>query len=429
MTLKSLIDRIKVRLHKFVVLLSPKSQKKSSAREGGKLEQQDEGCALKKNENDRLSKDESDGEGIDVKDASTKGRDVDITIDCVPYVETQEADEPHESTVSDEQGNCAEVDEQPADSDGSSSPADNSLAVHSKCSEVNDEEHKQANNTSSDNESISTPAPKNIDGRRHRETTGAKTRTQTKPKVSKPELICRQVHGSPTWEVILRAFDGFQLSSVVLDGEELDHDEKECLVPTYKGRLHVEYSDNKRHEVSLFENEPLIFKLQKKWKGTGQLTAKLTRGYFIVLTPESWQRRGKVPIEHEGCTDSNFSAHHFYIGSNATEEDLNGFSEWEGSLNGTSIVLTGGFLYDDDSDECPLFVGDSPNLKPQSEVVWARVGDEGVDGWSENFLPNEKSLSEILNGREGHFFLRVYDEGGTKLDSVEFRHIKRNFTT
>ena len=53
-----------------------------------------------------------------------------------------------------------------------------------------------------------------------------------------------------------------------------------------------------------------------------------------------------------------------------------------------------------------------------------RVGEEGRNGWKgENFRPSERTLAEVLNGRQGRFFVRVYEDGPQLLDSDQFRHL------
>ena len=79
----------------------------------------------------------------------------------------------------------------------------------------------------------------------------------------------------------------------------------------------------------------------------------------------------------------------------------------------------------DDSEEGELFVGTVPELSHASRVVWARVGEEETRGWKgRNFKPSERALAEVLNGRQGRFFVRVYDEKGAMLDGGQFRYLR-----
>ena len=69
-----------------------------------------------------------------------------------------------------------------------------------------------------------------------------------------------------------------------------------------------------------------------------------------------------------------------------------------------------------------LFAGDPPGLKLSPEIAWARVGEEAEQGWGRNFQPDRQSLPNVLVGREGRFFLRVYDPDVRLLDSLAFRY-------
>ena len=80
----------------------------------------------------------------------------------------------------------------------------------------------------------------------------------------------------------------------------------------------------------------------------------------------------------------------------------------------------------DDSDEGELFGGkDPPRLALERGVVYARVGEETSEGWDgENFtLDDEQALARVLAGRQGRFFLRVYDDKTRLLDSGQFRYL------
>ena len=53
------------------------------------------------------------------------------------------------------------------------------------------------------------------------------------------------------------------------------------------------------------------------------------------------------------------------------------------------------------------------------------VGEERKDGWQgENFYPADRSLADVLNGRQGRFFIRVYNDDIKLLDSGEFRYLR-----
>ena len=187
--------------------------------------------------------------------------------------------------------------------------------------------------------------------------------------------------------------------------------------------MSVSYRDGKRHHVPLFEGEPLIFKLRKNWDGEGRRTSGITSGHFIVIAPNTWQRTGHAPVEADRCVDPAFRAHYFHRDATVSDEAVGGFREWANSPVATGIELTGRHIYDD-SNHGMLFVENPPDLKPSPEIEWARVGDEIEQGWGQNFRPDRQSLPDVLAGREGRFFLRVYDSQTKLLDSATFRCLR-----
>ena len=241
--------------------------------------------------------------------------------------------------------------------------------------------------------------------------------------MSRPELICRSVVGSGKWEVVLSADEDCALSAVHLEGKHLEHTNNECSVPSLKGGLTVSCQVGQELTVPLFDNTPLIFKLRKHWNGQGRRTAAITNGHFIVIAPDSWERTGHVPVKPDGCADPAFRAHYFYRDTLNSSEDIGGFRECNLFSGAQSVNLEGQEVFDD-SEDGTLFVGAAPVLNSPPGIAWARVGEEAEHGWrGENFEPAIQSLRDVLNGRNGHFFLRVYDSQARLLDSMEFRHI------
>ncbi len=264
--------------------------------------------------------------------------------------------------------------------------------------------------------------PPRISGRRDRQPGNADSERRQSPS-SRPELVCREVHGRAAWEVILTADEACRLSEVRFQGEDrvLPHDGEACRVPSLTGRLAVSCQDGRQHDLPLFEGEPLIFKLRKDWAGKGRRISRITRGHFIVIAPKKWERTGHAPVEAHGCKDPEFRAHYFCRDENRSNDGGCGFRQWNGSLVATGIEPTGQRVFDD-SDEGDLFVGEAPVLEPSPEIAWTRVGEEAENGWGENFRPDEQSLAEVLGGREGRFFLRVYDSEVSLRDSSVFRY-------
>ena len=263
--------------------------------------------------------------------------------------------------------------------------------------------------------------PRQFGGRRGRQAGNPGPARQQSPSF-RPELVCRKIPASACREVILTADEECQLAAAHLEGAPLDCTNGQCRIPSLKGRLTVSSQDGQEHVLPLFEGEPLIFKLRKNWAGEGRRTSGITNGHFIVIAPNTWQRTGHAPVEADGCADPAFRAHYFHRDATASDAGVDGFREWNDSSVAAGIELTGRRIHDD-SDEGELFVGDPPGLKSSLDIEWARVGEEATNGWGKNFLPHRQSLPEVLDGREGRFFLRVYDSEVSMLDSVAFRHL------
>ena len=243
--------------------------------------------------------------------------------------------------------------------------------------------------------------PRQFGGRRGQQAGNPGPERQHSPSF-RPELVCRKIPASACWEVILTADEECRLAAAHLEGAPLDFTDGQCRIQSLNGRLTVSFQDGQERVVPLFEGEPLIFKLRKNWAGEGRRTSRITSGHFIVIAPNTWQRADHAPVEADGCADPAFRAHYFHRDATASDEGVDGFREWNDSSVAAGIELTGRHIYDD-SDEGELFVGDPPGLKSSPDIEWARVGEEAIGGWGENFLPHRQSLPEALDGREVAF--------------------------
>ena len=265
--------------------------------------------------------------------------------------------------------------------------------------------------------------PREISGRRSRVLRRSSSETRA-PQVPRPELLCYSNRIDGKWEVEMSVDEEFSIKAVYLQNEKLDVENNKCRIPSLTGQLAIEYQDGQKQDVSLFEGKPLIFKLRKNWAGSGRRIAAITSGYFIVIAPTEWNRTGHVRVAHEGCRDAAFRAHYFLREAQTQDEHISGFVECEDFHVFTGIKLSGQRVFDD-SEEGDLFVQRVPELVVTQDIVWARVGEEAQSGWKgRNFEPAKQTLSEILNGREGRFFLRVFNSSGKLLDSTEFRFLK-----
>ena len=276
------------------------------------------------------------------------------------------------------------------------------------------------------------PPPRNIPGRRSTSSriagaTDGEAREDTTQPASghRPELICRKPPGSPYWEVALQvADDEVQVETVRQNGAALAQVNGEWPLESFAGGLSVAAKDGMSIAVPLVNEAPLVFKLKSDWSGDGRHVRHMTNGHFIVVAPSNWTREGHVPVAPEACSDSGFLAHFFFRDGSESDEEAGGFPGHEIALTASPFKLDGQRVFDD-SEEGDLFVGEPPLLDASPGVGWARVGEEQKDGWSgENFMPATTALAEVLDGRQGRFFIRVYDAQARLLDSCQFRLLR-----
>ena len=240
----------------------------------------------------------------------------------------------------------------------------------------------------------------------------------------RPELICRKSPSSWQWEVVLSAEDECNIVEVRRDGDPLSAVNGEYSLSFLAGSLSIDYEDRESDQLPLFDGTPLIFKMPNGQNDDGRKVGGITSGHFIVMVPREWKRTGSAPVEPAECTDANFMAHFFYVKKGESAGDVGGFEGYDLTLTTIGFELSGASVFDDCEDG-ELFVGAPPRLCPSSGIVWARIGEEREGGWKgENFKPAEQSLAEVLNGRQGRFFVRVYDDGAKLLDSGEFRYLR-----
>ena len=218
------------------------------------------------------------------------------------------------------------------------------------------------------------------------------------------------------------------IKGVRLGDQDLEVINQECPIDSLEGHL-VTWSENgDKREVALFNGEPLIFKFSKNWKGTE--ISQITNGHFIVIAPAEWTRVGdrRDTGGAEPCKDEKFRAHFFSRNKNDSDEEIKGFEGHPPLPVGLSIEWDGERVFDDSADEGILFVGDAPKPVLSPDIASARVVEETEDGggWGENFIPSDEKLAKVLNGREGHFSLRIYARGSRReLDSKQFRYMSQ----
>ena len=238
------------------------------------------------------------------------------------------------------------------------------------------------------------------------------------------EFICRKPPGPSGWSVELSVPSDLNVTAVMQAEASLDASNGAYPIPSLTESLTIYEENCDTKDLKPFDGRPLVFKFRTDWSGDGRRVQAITNGHYIVIAPRDWRRTGHPPVEPEGCADPEFTAHYFYHGPDSAEAELGGFEEWTPELTRAKFSLEGNPLFDC-HEGGDLFGGDVPELRCGSEVACARVGNEGDGAWrGENFDPSERKLADVLDGRQGAFYVRVYDSEATLLDSDAFRFAK-----
>ena len=242
---------------------------------------------------------------------------------------------------------------------------------------------------------------------------------------AKPELLCRKEMAHRQWQILLslpqgRGADVFQGEVELLPGNRGEYP-----LSSFTDEVVVRWVENEKVEkISLVDGaHPLIFKLSKNWKSRGRKVKHVSDGYYMVFSPLDWNRTGTAPIEPSACNDNRFLAHYFFSGGNG---ESGGFEEFDSIFSRKRFSLEGQIIYDD-SDRGNLYVGIPPRLTDTDKwqnIPWVRVGEEDDGNWGENFQPTKKDLENVLEKREGWFYIRIYDEGRNLIDTMDFRYLK-----
>jgi len=270
------------------------------------------------------------------------------------------------------------------------------------------------------------PEPAKIGAKRTHSTIRANAK-EAAPRLKSPELICRELQGG-CWAVFLKAEDEHSIRLITQNHStpEKPSDTNEWRIASLHGDLEIETQDGSFPKPLHRDDKPLIFKCTENWQGEGRRVSRITTGYFLIIAPRKWQRLGNAPVEASTCDDDDFRAHYFYVEKNGIEQRI-GFDQCS-LATGNGFELQG-IRLPDDAGQGDLFIGEVPTLKVPEHIVWVRVGEEKASGWKgENFRPEEKSLAEVLDGREGRFFVRVYEQdergGNVLLDNGQFRYLR-----
>jgi hypothetical protein len=198
-----------------------------------------------------------------------------------------------------------------------------------------------------------------------------------------------------------------------------------------------------RTEVEFGRESYLLFKLSGPAANRGRLVRASSRGNYLVIAPDSWERNedlsGPAVMEPEQVSISGFRAHFFCIGRSSL--DRIAFLTADGGrveVNSCApyFELVGNRLPDANEEIGPLFGGEPPRIKALDEGAWEAVktiviGEEGRGRhkWRKPFRPRSESLlqdlpSEVLAKKGGWYFLRFYNHDHDLADSLDFRFIR-----
>ena len=260
-------------------------------------------------------------------------------------------------------------------------------------------------------------------GGQRAERTDGQAPTRREPQAARAELICRKNAELNQWELVLSVGDESSVEDVQQDGRTLDLATGERALSSFCGHVMVVFASGERKEITLEDKgEPLVFKLQKNWNGDGRKVKGIGMGHYIVIAPRAYKRTGQVPVEHEACTDPNFTAHYF-LSDGKSPQEIDGFRERDVPSTQSVIELKGKIAFDD-LEQGDLFVGDAPRLMHSKDTVHARIGEEGGRWKGEDFKTNERDVGTVLGNRQGRFFVRIYDADMELLDSDQFRYLR-----
>jgi len=188
------------------------------------------------------------------------------------------------------------------------------------------------------------------------------------------------------------------------------------------------------------EGNCLIFKMRKEWKGPGRLIRCSTTGYYLIIVPQEWKRNEEVtdpaPVAPESVQLGGYKAHFFY--QEQKGNTVIGFV----TLNGERIQvesgsprfqLVGREIGDASEYMGPLFAEQPPRIQTLNEKGWSDVGvivvgeeGSGRNRWRTQFVPQvdvkeQKIPEKVANRRGGWYFLRIYDNDDSLLESMDFR--------
>jgi hypothetical protein len=271
---------------------------------------------------------------------------------------------------------------------------------------------------------------------------------EPKPRSLKPEIICWNEGWK--WIVGIDVPEEFESPRVTQNDELLEQDysdELRYLLRHIEGIVKVAWAEGEQdREIDIPSMEEgrnyLIFKMRRAWKGLGRLVRRPTAGYYLIITPQKWERNeetsGIAPVAPENVQINGYKAHFFVLKQN--DDTAIEFIDAKGKLIQVESArpcfqLVGKEISDSPDDMGPLFGEESPHIKTIDEREWSNVGvvvigeeGSGKNRWRTEFIPQEGDKEqmmpdELTNRQGGWYFVRIYDNDDDLLDSMDFRFL------
>lgn len=263
----------------------------------------------------------------------------------------------------------------------------------------------------------------------------------TKPRSLKPETICWNEGWN--WVIGIEVPEELETLCVAQNGELLEQDNTD--EPRYRlkhaeGTVKITWTGGEK-DIPLVGagRNYLIFKMRKDWKGLGRLVRRPTTGYYLAIVPQEWKRDEEVSdsarINPENVQLDGYKAHFFYQEQNGNT--VIGFIAANGERirvesGSPRFQLAGREIGDASEDMGPLFGGQPPLVRALDERGWSDVGvivvgeeGSGRNRWRTQFIPRDTQEQvmpdEVRNRGGGWYFLRIYDNDDTLLESMDFR--------
>ena len=263
----------------------------------------------------------------------------------------------------------------------------------------------------------------------------------------KPEIVCwrRERQWIPGVEVPEELFERAGVE-VFQDGLPLNRDDsnERCWQLGHaRGTVEVRWAEDGVPGVVAIEvgdEEYLLFKLTGEEQNEGFRVRIASSGSYLVMVPIGWNRDEALSdtpiVAPELVSIEGYQAHFFLLHKNDAARIAFQISDGEEITipSGASrFDLIGARLTDASDVMGPLFSQEPPLLRDLEAPAWQRIrtiviGEEGQgrNRWRTEFSPvagkmDQELPSSVANRRGGWYFIRIYDEGGDRIESLDFR--------